>query len=252
MALASSSQKLEELYIQFNDVYYSISDEISENDQSDIRELIKKARVLAGDPEVDIPQACALLSYMLLETSRIPAMVGTCEMKKEIKSQDRKLWDRALIKEGLFFLERSAEGNTVSLYHLKAAVSACHSLAKDFRSTDWEHMLSLYDSYLKLNSSPEMALERTQVLARFKGPRAEIKGLEEILAKYQIENGHLLYDRIGDLRCRLYEYREALECFEKALGDTNTKTDKSKYRKKIKHCKARLSFKDKYAVELSF
>lgn len=211
--------------------------------------LISRLKQLTADTHTDRPETYALLSYILLESSRITAMSGG---NRDIKSQDRKLWDRALIEKGLSYLDRSAEGNTVSLYHLKAAVSACHSLSKDWRSTDWKHILSLYDSYLELNDSPEMALERTEVLARFKGPRAEIKGLEEILEKYQIENEHLLYDKLGDLRCRLHEYREALESYEKALGVTETKTDKSKYRKKIRYCKTRLSFKDKYSQELSF
>lgn len=204
---------------------------------------------MTADTQTDRPKTYALLSHILLESSRVPAMTGG---SRDLKSQDRKLWDRSLIEKGLLYLNRSAEGNTVTLYHLKAAVSACHSLAKDWKSTDWKHILSLYDSFLELNDSPEMALERTQVLARFKGPRAEIKGLEEMLLNYQIDNEHLLYDKLGDLRCRLHEYREALESYEKALLEAQTKADKAKYRKKITHCKTRLSFKDKYAKGLSF
>lgn len=204
---------------------------------------------MTKDTQTDRPETHALLSHILLESSRVPAMTGA---NKDLKSQDRRLWDRALIEQGLSYLNRSAEGNTVTLYHLKAAVSACHSLAKDWRSTDWKHILSLYDSYLELNDSPEIALERTQVLARFKGPRAEIKGLEEMLLNYRIDNEHVLYDKLGDLRCRLHEYSEALECYEKALREAESKSDKSTYRKKIRYCKTRLSFKDKYAKGLSF
>ena len=207
---------------------------------------------MAKDSATRKPETLALLSYMLLESSRFPAVLDASAKKRGLKYQDRALWDKTLLEEGLEYLKISAEGNNVSVYHLKAAVSACHSLSKDYKSTDWKHILSLYDRYLEFNDSLDIALERALVLSHLRGPRAEIKAIEEIINSGSPGTEDILYEKLGSLYSRFHDYNKALECYEKAYELAQSKTEKSKYLKKAEYCKMRLYYKKKYAHELSF
>lgn len=248
----SIASTLNKLYCAFNEAFRAAKEKDSEIDTQIFSEEIEQAKSLSLDPQTDKPETLALLSYMLLEYSRVPAMTGVRGQRRELKYQDRALWDKALVEEGLEYLNKSAEGNTVSVYHLKAAVSACHSLAKDHRSTDLKQILSLYDRYLGFNNSVEIALERAEVIGSFKGARAEIKAMEEIIGNYNLDTEHRLYEKLGNLYSSLHDYKAALNCFEKAFRLTQSKSDASVYRKKIQYCKMRLSYKKKYALGLSF
>ncbi len=243
---------LSKLYSAFDQAFRAAKEQDCEIDTQICSETIEQTRSLSTDPLTNKPETLALLSYMLLEYSRVPAMIGVRGQKRELKYQDRALWDKAFIEEGLDYLNKSAEGNTVSVYHLKAAVSACHSLAKDHRSTDLKQILSLYEHYLEFNHSVEIALERAEVIASFKGARAEIKAIEEIIANYASDTEHCLFEKLGDLHSRLHEYKEALKYYEIASRQAQSKTDKAKFKKKIQYCKMRLNYKKKYALGLSF
>ncbi len=244
--------RLKKLYTAFNQAFQAAEEQDCEIDTQLCSEAIEETRSLCTDPLTNKPETLALLSYMLLKTSKIPAILGVIGKKRELKYQDRSLWDKALIEEGLEHLNKSAEGNTVSVYHLKAAVSACHSLAKDSKSTDWKHIVSLYDRYLSFNNSVEIALERAEVISSYKGARAEIKAIEEIIGNYTLNSKHHLYEKLGNLHSRLHEYKDALKYFEIASRQAQSKTDKSKFKKKIQYCKMRLDYKKKYTLELSF
>lgn len=244
--------RLNKLYRAFNQAYQITTEENREIDTHKCSDIIEETRGLSVDPLTGRPETLALLSYMLLKTSKIPAILGVSGKKRELKYQDRTLWDKALVEEGLDYLNRSAEGNSVSVYHLKAAVSACHSLAKDNKSTDWKHILSLYERYLEFNKSAEIALERAEVISHLRGKRGEIKAIEDIISNYDLDTEHELYEKLGNLHSRLHQYKEALPCFEKAYSKAQSKTDKSKFKKKIEYCKMRLHYKKKYTLELSF
>jgi len=246
------TSRLNKLYTAFDQAFRVRADEEREIDTQISREVMEETGGLTRSPLTDRPETLALLSYMFLEYSRVPAMLGVDVKKRGLKYQDRTLWDKTLVEHGLEYLNRSARGNSVSVYHIKAAVSACHALAKDYKSTDWKHILSLYDRYLEFNNSVEIALERARVISRFRGTHGEIKAIEEIMNSYTLDAKHELYEQLGNLHSRLHDYKAALRCFEKASGKARSKTDKSNYRKKIEYCKMRLYYKKKYALGLSF
>lgn len=246
------ASRLNELYRTFKQAYQITTEENRDIDTHKCREILEETKNLTKDPLTNRPETLALLSYMLLKTSKIPAILGVSGIKRGLKYQDRTLWDKALIEVGLDYLNRSAEGNSVSVYHLKAAVLACHSLAKDSKSTDWKHILSLYERYLEFNKSAEIALERAEVISHLRGKRGEIKAIEEIIGGYALDMEHELYEKLGNLHSRLHQYKEALTCFEKAYGKTQSKADKPKLKKKMQYCKMRLNYKKKYTLELSF
>src|SRR5256885_8377145 len=111
---------------------------------------------------------------MLLNTARIPTGVDGAGNLLLLKEQDRTRWDQPMIARGMFHLARSAAGEEISEYHLQAGIAACHCAAKDYESTDWRQILSLYDRLAEFDDSPVVALNRAIVVANIHGPKAAL------------------------------------------------------------------------------
>ncbi len=92
-----------------------------------------------------------------------------------LREQDRTRWNQPMIARGMFHLAQSAAGDEISEYHLQAGIAACHCAAKDYASTDWRQILSLYDRLLEFDDSPVVALNRAVALAEVRGPQAGIE-----------------------------------------------------------------------------
>jgi RNA polymerase sigma-70 factor (ECF subfamily) len=98
--------------------------------------VIKSTKELTLKSESNKPETYALIAYMLLRASRLRAIINNVAETPDLKNQDRSLWDKRMIEGGLRYLKKSAGGRRVTVYHLRAGICACHSLAKDYKSTD--------------------------------------------------------------------------------------------------------------------
>ena len=123
-------------------------------------EAIRLGRLVADHPATRAPQADALLALFYLQSARAPARLDAQGDLFLLADQDRGLWDRARISEGLRRLDRSAAGDRITEYHLEAAIAAAHATAPDFASTDWRFIVHQYDQLYALNPSPVIALNR--------------------------------------------------------------------------------------------
>ena len=97
-----------------------------------------------------------------------------------MEDQDRTRWDGRLIERAKDFLNQSAEGTAVSLFHLEAGIAFHHCSAKSYAETNWPAILRLYDAMLTIHRSPVYLLNRAIVLAEIAGPRAGISALEQM------------------------------------------------------------------------
>jgi RNA polymerase sigma-70 factor (ECF subfamily) len=207
---------LEILYLLFNEGYAAHEgDDLVRGELCG--EAIRLARLLVASPQTDEPRVHALLALMLLQASRLPARLdGTGELLL-LADQDRALWDRALIAEGMRHLERASAGSALTPYHVEAAFAAAHAAAPDAASTDWAHVLRLYEQLLALKPSPVVALNRAVALAMVEGPEAGIAALrplaeEPALARYYLlpaARGALLL-AAGKRGAAAAEYKAAL------------------------------------------
>ena len=189
---------------------------------------------------------------MLLKTSRLRAIINNVARRPDLKNQNRVLWDKSTIKDGLDYLNKSAGGSEVSEYHLRAGICACHSLAKDYQSTDWMKIFSLYDQYLEINDSLEIALERAHLISEFKGPRAGIESILRIDSKHKTDTSKLLNASLAELYIKLNKYDKAIDHLSKSHKLSNTEKEKKLYLNKIDFCKQQLSLPKKYEEVLSF
>jgi RNA polymerase sigma-70 factor (ECF subfamily) len=139
------------IYLIFNEGYAASSG--NELVRSDLcAEAIRLARVVC-ELMPDEPENFGLLALMLLHDSRRRARVHSGELVT-LEDQDRSLWDRAEIDEGLALLDRALLRATAGPYQIQAAISALHAQARTPAETDWAQIAALYGKLVDLNSSP--------------------------------------------------------------------------------------------------
>lgn len=215
-------------------------------------ESIKLAALLTNHKLTDRPETRANLSFMLLEASRLAGRFDDKGNVLALDVQDRSLWDRKTISRALNHLAISARGENVSIYHLRAGVSACHTIADCYEKTDWVKILSLYDNYLKLHDDPEVHIERIMAFSRVFGASEGINEIEKLRSAYRLESHHLLHSTLGNLYFQLNNYKEALNNYNIALQNAASKHDQSIYRKRVQICENRIRMAKRYRHYKSF
>jgi RNA polymerase sigma-70 factor (ECF subfamily) len=204
-------------------------------------EAIRLARIVAAHPPTDRPAVRALLALMLLHASRLPARTDEAGDLCLLADQDRARWDRQALAEGLGYLDRAAEGDAVTVYHLEAAIAACHAVAPDEASTDWAYVLRLYDDLLALKPSPVVALNRAIALAMVDGPVAGIRALELLSGQRALARYHLLPAALGALWWRAGSPLTAACHYRAALARPCSRPERRFLERRLAECTADLT-----------
>jgi RNA polymerase sigma-70 factor (ECF subfamily) len=198
------------LYLIFNEGYFaSRSEALIRTELAD--EAIRLARVLVemlpGDPEVR-----ALLALMLLQHSRREARLDDAGEMVLLEDQDRTLWDRAQIEEGLALVDTLT--GVVGPYSIQARIAAEHARAERAEDTDWRRIGLLYGQLTRITPSPVIELNRAIAVAMDEGPEA---GLELIDAIEGLDRYAPFHVSRADLLARLGRDQEAAEAYRRGL-----------------------------------
>src|SRR6266576_6305981 len=226
---------LQSLYLLFNEGYKASSGENLVREEL-CREAIRLTDLLAQHPTGSQPKSHALLAVMLLNAARIPTRLDSEGNLLRLKEQDRTRWDQSMIARGMFHFEQSALGDEISEYHLQAGIAACHCVAKDYESTDWRQILSLYDRLVEFDNSPVVALNRAIVIATVHGPQAGVKAVAAIQDLKKLDSYYLLYAALGDFETQLNHSQTAAEHFRRALELAETKSERAFLFKRLQCC----------------
>ena len=203
------------IYLVFNEGYLtSRGTSLTRADLSG--EAIRLGRLLVElMPE---PEAMGLLALMTLhEARRSSRTTATGEMVL-LEDQDRSLWDRAQIEEGVALVEQALGSHRFGPYTLQAAIAAIHAEAQSPSATDWAQIVGLYDVLLMTDPSPVIELNRAAAVAMRDGPEAGLALIDAILARGDLTGYHLAHAARGDLCRRLGRVAEAISAYERALG----------------------------------
>ena len=159
-----------------------------------------------------------LLALMLLQESRRNARTSPVGDLVLLDGQDRSLWNRDQIVEGLALVERALSSRRFGPYTLQAAIAAVHAEASSAATTDWGQIVSLYGVLLRIEPSPVVELNRAVAVAMQDGPLAGLELIDAILARGDLSDYHLLHAARADLCRRLGRTTEAKAAYEQAIG----------------------------------
>ena len=203
------------IYLVFNEGYSASSGaSLTRHDLSG--EAIRLARLLVGLlPE---PEATGLLALMLLHESRRAARASPSGDLVLLDEQDRSLWNRELIAEGVALVERSLASRRIGPYSIQAAIAAVHAEAPTAAATDWQQIVGLYDVLLRMEPTPVVALNRAVAVAMRDGPEAGLSLIEALLARGELADYRLAHAARADLCRRLGRKQEAQASYRRALA----------------------------------
>ncbi|MGH7623234.1 MAG: RNA polymerase sigma factor [Gemmatimonadaceae bacterium] len=204
------------LYLIFNEGYASsVGESLQRTDLAE--EAIRLARVLHGALPTD-GEVTGLLALMLLTHARRKARTGESGELIPLDEQDRALWDRALIDEGVALVADAMKRDAIGSYRLQAAIAALHDEASRVVDTDWPQILALYELLEGMSDNPMVTLNRAIAAAMVHGPAAGLEllatldGDARVAGHYRLDavRGHL-YERAGDRERAIAHFRAAAD-----------------------------------------
>jgi RNA polymerase sigma-70 factor, ECF subfamily len=203
------------LYLLFNEGYSASagSDLVREGLSA---EAIRLARTLVRLMP-DAPEVLGLLALMLLHDARRVSRMDEAGELVPLEEQDRALWDREAIAEGVGLLAAATQLSSPGPYQLQAAIVACHATAPEAADTDWTEISRLYDELARLVPSPVVELNRAVAVAMSRGPAEGLALVEDLESSGKLGGYHLLPATRADLLRRLGRRTDAVSAYEVAL-----------------------------------
>jgi RNA polymerase sigma-70 factor (ECF subfamily) len=202
------------VYLVFNEGYYATSgSSVTRADLSS--EAIRLGRLLHELlPE---PEVIGLLALMLLQESRRAARTSADGDVILLEDQDRSLWNRALIAEGIALVEQALSTRRFGAYTLQAAIAAVHAEAATAAETDWAQIVALYNALFAIEPTPVVELNRAAAIAMRDDPEAGLKLIDAILERGELGEYVFAHSARGELLRRLGRFDEARTSYERAL-----------------------------------
>jgi RNA polymerase sigma factor (sigma-70 family) len=218
------------LYLMFNEGYLSRGAEVAM--RRDLAEDALWLTSLVATLMPDQPEVLGLQALMKLTLARSKARFDEQGEIVLLPDQDRKLWDRAAIAEGVELLDQAGSMSSTGPYQVQAAIAAIHSESKSWDETDWYQIVVLYDALTQIMDSPVVRLNRAVALSHFAGPEAalgEVNDLAIALADY-----HLFHSARAELLDQVGEPVLAREARRRALELTKNPAERSLLERKLR------------------
>src|ERR1700756_370976 len=225
---------LQVVYLVFNEGYSAAAG--AEVTRAELTaEAIRLGRLLTElQPE---PEVIGLLSLMLLQESRRAARTSPTGELILLENQDRSLWNREQIGEGVALLQKALNSRRFGSYTLQAAIAAVHAEAESAGATDWRQIVALYDGLLTIQPSPVVQLNRAVAIAMRDGPEAGLTHIDAVLEHGELANYYLAHSARADMCRRLGRTAEARSSYEKALALTQQEPERQFLQDRIRQLK---------------
>jgi RNA polymerase sigma-70 factor (ECF subfamily) len=227
------------IYLVFNEGYSAAAG--AEVTRAELTgEAIRLGRLLMElRPE---PEIIGLLALMLLQESRRAARTSPTGELILLENQDRALWNKEQIAEGVALLQKAQKSGRFGAYTLQAAIAAVHAEAESVAATDWRQIAALYDRLLRIQPSPVVQLNRAVAIAMCDGPEAGLAQIDALLEhssgkQGELANYYLAHSARADMYRRLGRTTEARASYEKALALTQQEPERQFLQERIRQLK---------------
>ncbi len=210
------------VYLIYNESYAATTgDDLVRADLG--AEAVRLSRMLADQLPAE-PEVLGLLALVLFHDARQDARTGDDGSLLLLADQDRRLWDRALIREASRTLERAIALNRPGPYQLQAAIAGLHAAAPRAEQTDWQHIVACYDRLIELAPTPVVALNRVVARAMAEGPAVGLTLLDDM---DQMRQYHLYHATRAELLRRLARFAEAADAYRGALDHVENRAQRA-------------------------
>jgi RNA polymerase sigma-70 factor (ECF subfamily) len=225
---------LQVVYLVFNEGYSAAAG--AEVTRAELTgEAIRLGRLVAGlQPE---PEVNGLVALMLLQESRRAARTSPAGELILLEHQDRALWNREQIAEGVGLVEKALSSRRFGAYTLQAAIAAVHAEAESTPATDWRQIVALYNQLARIQPSPVVHLNRAVAIAMRDGPEAGLTQIDAVLEDGELANYYLAHSARAELYRRLGRTAEARASYERALALTQQEPERQFLQERIRQLK---------------
>ena len=225
---------LQVVYLVFNEGYSAAAGkEVTRGELTD--EAIRLGRLLTElQPE---PEVIGLLALMLLQESRRAARTSPTGELILLEHQDRSLWNREQIAEGVALVEKALKSRRFGSYTLQAGIAAVHAEAESTAATDWRQIVALYNQLVRIQPSPVVHLNRAVAIAMRDGPEVGLTHIDAVLEHGELANYYLAHSARAELCRRLGRTAEARSSYEKALALTQQEPERQFLQTRIRQLK---------------
>ncbi|HEY8333960.1 MAG TPA: RNA polymerase sigma factor [Tardiphaga sp.] len=221
------------IYLVFNEGYSASGDAIAERAPL-CEEAIRLARLLLKLFQSE-PEIMGLTALLLLQHARAPARFDADGALVLLDDQDRTLWDRCLIAEGLALIDKAMRHRRTGPYQIQAAIAALHARAATPEDTDWLQIDLLYGSLEILTPSPVITLNRSVAVSKTRGAQAALDMIESLAPR--LANYFHFFGVRGAYLMQLGRDDEARVSFDRAIALANTSAEAAHIRMHIDRLK---------------
>lgn len=217
------------IYLLFNEGYSASGGEAHVRSTL-CDEAIRLARLLLKLFQTE-PEIMGLAALMMLQHARTPARLDENGAIVLLEDQDRSLWKREMIAEGLALVDKAMRHRRPGPYQLQAAIAAVHVQAARSEDTDWRQIDLLYGTLERLQPSPVVTLNRAVAVSKVQGPEAALEMIEPLADKL---SGYFHFFGLkGGLLLQLGRAEEARVAFDRAIALANTAAEAAHIRMHI-------------------
>lgn len=212
---------LHTLYVLFNEGYHSHHADVPIR-QEVCEEAMRLTSLLARNKITAHPNVSALLALMIYQVSREDARLDENGNIVLLQHQDRSRWNSRLMARADELMTQAAQGNTISEYHLEAAIAACHAHAPSFVKTDWARIVDLYEMLLNLKPDPIIELNLAIATGYAQSPE---NGLQKLMNIQGLEQNSIYHSALGDFYAQLNQTEAAHRHYQQAVALTQSKAE---------------------------